>query len=79
MKKLKIGDIILWLFIVLFLLNTLAAYFSYVSVSDNKEPKINFGVKKENGITTYNEGLYNIVVKEDETTKEVSLKLFFLK
>ncbi len=79
MKKNKIGDIILWSIVVLFLINTLIAYLSYKTVSDEKEPKISFGVKKEENTITYNEGLYKVVVREDDSIREVSLKLFFLK
>lgn len=79
MKKYKIGDIILWSIIILFLVNTLIAYISYKQVSENKEPTISFNKKTINKKVIYNEGIYNVIVKEDDEEKEVSLKLFFLK
>lgn len=79
MKKYKIGDIILWSILILFLINTLIAYISYKQVSVNKEPTILFNKKTVNKKVIYNEGIYNVIVKEDDEEKEVSLKLFFLK
>lgn len=79
MKKNKIGDIILLIVVVLFLLNSLIAYFSYKKVSDNKSPYINLGVIKKENVLIYNQGLYKIVVEENNNLREVSLKLFFLK
>lgn len=79
MKKYKIGDIILWSILILFLINTLIAYISYRQVSENKEPTISFAKKTVNKKVIYNEGIYNVIVKEYDKEKEVSLKLFFLK
>lgn len=79
MKKRKIGDIILWSIVVLFLVNTVVAYISYKQVSDNKKPSILINKKVVDNKTIYNEGIYNIIVMENEEIREVSLKLFFLK
>lgn len=79
MKKRKIGDIILWIIVVIFLLNTLIAYLAYNEISNEKKPTVNFGMQKEEDTKIYNEGLYKVVVKEDDMMEEVSLKLFFLK
>ncbi len=79
MKKNKIGDIILLIVVVLFLVNSLAAYFSYRQVSANKSPCINLGFSKKDNISIYNQGLYKIVVEENNNLRKVSLKLFFLK
>lgn len=79
MKKNRIGDIILWLVVIVVVLNTIIAYVSYKNVSDKKEPKFSFGVARQKGKITYKEGLYNVIVSEDEKTRTVSLKLFFLK
>lgn len=79
MKKNRIGDIILWLVVIVVVFNTIIAYVSYKNVSDKKEPKLSFGVSEKKGKVIYKEGLYNVIVSEDEKTRTVSLKLFFLK
>lgn len=79
MKKNKIGDIILWVVVTLFLVNSLVAYFSYKQVSDKKEPTFTFSKKIKNNKITYNEALYKVIVEEDSKSRLVSLKLFFLK
>ena len=78
MKKRKIGDIILWIIIILFLINTLVAYVSYRQVSDESNPSFYLKESKKSNVTTYNIGLYKIVIAEEEKLKNVSLKLFFL-
>lgn len=79
MKKNKIGDIILWVVVTLFLVNSLVAYFSYKQVSDKKEPTFTFSKKIKNNKIIYNEALYKVIVEEDSKSRLVSLKLFFLK
>lgn len=79
MKKNRIGDIILWLVVIIVVLNTIIAYISYKNVSDKKKPMFSFGITEKTGKITYKEGLYNVIVSEDDKTRTVSLKLFFLK
>lgn len=79
MKINKIGDIILWLFFTLVVLNTITAYVSYKKVINKKEPLLSFKIIKKDNKIIYNEALYKIIVNENDKTREVSLKLFFLK
>lgn len=78
MKKNKIVEVILWIIIFLFLTNIIVAYISYKQVSEEKEPNISFSKKEVGNKIIYNEGLYKVIVKENEKIREVSLKLFFL-
>lgn len=78
MKKRKIGDIILWIIIILFLINTGVAYLSYRQVSDDSNPSVYLKESKKGNDTIYNIGLYKIVISENEEVKNVSLKLFFI-
>lgn len=79
MKINKIGDIILWLIFTLVVLNTITAYVSYKKVINKKEPLLSFKIIKKDNKIIYNEALYKIIVDENDKTREVSLKLFFLK
>ena len=79
MKINKIGDIILWLIFTLVVLNTITAYVSYKKVINKKEPLLSFKITKKDNQIIYNEALYKIIVDENDKTREVSLKLFFLK
>lgn len=79
MKINKIGDIILWLIFTLVVLNTITAYVSYKKVINKKEPLLSFKIIKKDNKIIYNEALYKIIVNENDKTREVSLKLFFLK
>ena len=79
MKINKIGDIILWLIFTLVVLNTIIAYVSYKKVINKKEPLLSFKIIKKDNKIIYNEALYKIIVNENDKTREVSLKLFFLK
>ena len=79
MKINKIGDIILWLIFTLVVLNTITAYISYKKVINKKEPLLSFKIIKKDNKIIYNEALYKIIVNENDKTREVSLKLFFLK
>lgn len=79
MKKNKIPDIILCFVAIIILMNTIIAYVSYKRVCDDKLPVISSGKKTDNKNVTYKQGLYKIVVIENDDTREVSLKLFFLK
>lgn len=78
MKKNIIGDIILWIIIILFLINTGIAYLSYRQVSDNSNPSVYLKKSKNDNNTIYNIGLYKIVISENNLEKNVSLKLFFI-
>lgn len=79
MKINKIGDIILWLIFTLVVLNTITAYVSYKKAINKKEPLLSFKITKKDNQIIYNEALYKIIVNENDKTREVSLKLFFLK
>ena len=79
MKINKIGDIILWLIFTLVVFNTIIAYVSYKKVINKKEPLFSFKIIKKDNKIIYNEALYKIIVNENDKTREVSLKLFFLK
>lgn len=79
MKINKIGDIILWLIFTLVVLNTITAYVSYKKVINKKEPLLSFKIIEKDNKIIYNEALYKIIVDENDKTREVSLKLFFLK
>lgn len=79
MKKSKIGDIILWLVVIVVILNTIVAYVSYKMVCDDKKPLVTLDKKETSENVIYKEGLYKIIVTENDKMKEVSLKLFFLK
>ncbi len=78
MKKHKIGDIIFWIIIFLFLINTFLAYVSYKTTSENEKPSIYLKESKEDNKTTYNVLLFKIVIEETDQLKTISLKLFFL-
>ncbi len=78
MKKHKIGDIIFWIIIILFLINTGLAYISYKTASENDKPSIYLKESKKGNETTYNILLYKVVVYETDDIKTTSLKLFFL-
>ncbi len=79
MKKNKICDIVFWVIVILILINTGFAYLTYKQVSDKKEPTFIFNKKITENKITYSEVLYKVTVEEDNKTRVVSLKLFFLK
>lgn len=79
MKKKKIISIIFGILVVFFVLNSLVALVSYNEVCNKKKPTINFGISKNSQEITYKELLYNVRVKQEDMTRTVSLKLFFLK
>lgn len=78
MKKKVILEVIVLIISLLVILNIGVAYFSYLEVCKEKEPTIKFDVIKKDNEIIYNELLYKIRVKEDDRTRRVSLKLFFL-
>lgn len=79
MKKKKIINITVWVLVVFVVLNSIIAFDSYNKVCKNKEPMVKFGIYKKSGYVIYKELLYEVRVKEENMTRSVSLKLFFLK
>lgn len=79
MKKKTIIDIIILGVALLVIINTITAYVSYRQVCDKKEPTIKFGIVKEDNVTIYKELLYHVRVLNEDNSRTVSLKLFFLK
>ncbi len=79
MKKNKMGKIILWIIVGLVFVNTIISYASYKMVINGKKPVFYFKKEKSKNEVTYLEGIYKIIKTENDDTRFVSLKLFFLK
>ena len=74
----KIVNVVLVILIMIFVLNSVIAYGSYLKACEKNEPLIYFFKESKSYYTIYNVALYKIKVENRNNKRITSLKLFFI-